>query len=361
MSDRSDSSRRQFPYPRINPAFIPVKIDENTYHIRAGPWSGPAFTVSETDEDGVIEDLFRLLDGNHHIDDIFAKFDESNPDAILSLLDRMADRNVLFDGAETETDFGDAQLLPSPRFQREDGTSLESTEALVVSAGNVGLQIAEDLLASGVGTVKFAQPLEDVQLEVSHLDGDRFHQVTEGELTSAIEDASSFVYAANREYTSLGEELSTVADETKTPWMMAQVRGFDGIVGPTVFPGETGCYHCFERRIDSNLDGNRYSAFRSGLADDHSSSAAGLPSYSRIVAGYATIDYLHLLTYGQSFTVGRAITVNLFDLSTQVDDVLKLPRCRICGKNLGEDRSRFVTVDDVAEAAKLNREYGEGE
>ncbi|WP_323171288.1 TOMM precursor leader peptide-binding protein [Natrialba sp. PRR66] len=356
MSDNIISPIGRLEKPKLNPSFIAIQADQDTYHIRAGPWTGPVLTIKETDEEDAIEDLFELLDGEHTLEEIFAAFDEEDHAAIGSLLEQLADRNIIYDGAEISTNLGGPQLMHSSRFQHESRTPLGETDALVINAGSIAVQIAQDLLESGVGTVRFAQPIPEAKADVSDFRSDgRFELVAEGDFTDAIADTTAAIYAADRAYPALGEEISKTADETGTPWMLAQVSGFDGLVGPTVFPGETGCYNCLQRRTAANINDVTYDMYRDTLSDQPGLSTEGLPSYSRMVAGYSTIDFLHLLAYGQSFTIGRSLVINFLDLSVEVNDVLRLPRCDICGKDPGDDMPRFINIRDRVKAGELGQ------
>lgn len=361
MSSGTSPVLERMEKPKLNPSFVAVQAGPNTYHIRAGPWTGPVLTIEETDEEEAIADLFDLLNGNNRLAEVFAAFDEEDHAAIAGLLEKMVDRNILYDGAEIETDHGGPQLMHSARFGHTERTGLDETEALVINAGSVGPQIASDLIASGVGTVRFAQPIPDARADVSDLQSvDRFELVPEGDCTDAIADATAAIYAADRAFPALGEEISRTADDTGTPWMLAQVSGFDGLVGPTVFPGETGCYNCLQRRTAANIDNETYELYREQLSEQHALSPKGLPSYGRMVAGYATVDFLHLLAYGQSMTVGRSLVINFLDLSVEVNDVLRLPRCDICGKEPGDDTPRFINIQDRVKAGELGRIDREG-
>lgn len=341
---------RQLEKPTLNPSVVPVSVDDDVVHVRAGPWTGPVLTLRASD-DGEVERLFGLLDGTNDLDSILDAFDPDDREAVLSVLEKMRRRNLVYDGAAVDGERGLPQLLLSPGFEEDERARLGDREALVVSAGDVGRQIASDLLDAGVGTIRFAQPLPEAAVDAPGLDAsDRVRRVESGDLTDAVERADALVYAADREYPALGEEVNRTAHAADTPWLLAQVRGLDGLVGPTVFPGETGCLHCLERRIESGVDADRYGGFRRALDAAPDATPTGLACYDRLVAGYAAVDFLHLLAFGRSFTAGRAVTVSFADLSVSVEDVLRLPRCPVCGRSRGEDRARFVGVEDLADA-----------
>lgn len=357
--DRRERLRERLTHPVVNPSFVPVMVDEDTLHVRAGPWTGPALTVEESDEEGALAELFSMLDGETHIDEVLGAFDESDHDAILGLFERMMRKHVVYDAGERPGERGWPQLVLTPEFREPNYENLAAADVLVVNAGRIGPGMAEDLVATGVGSVRFAQPLDGAARDVSHLaDEPNFAAVEDG-IDAAIADAQYVVYAADREYPDLAAAVNERAHETTTPWMVVERRGLDGLVGPTVFPGETGCYHCMTRRIEADLPADDdYRTFLDVLDGDEGPATAGLPSYSRMLAGYATVDLLHLLAYGRSFTAGRSLVVSFLDLSVEVDEVLKLPRCEVCGKRVGDDVERFVTVEDLAAATRLDRASG---
>jgi hypothetical protein len=57
-----------------------------------------------------------------------------------------------------------------------------------------------------------------------------------------------------------------------------------------------------------------------------------LPVYAEIVAGYATLAVVHFLVRGASFALGRVLTLDFDRMLIDVEDVLKLPRCPVCGR-----------------------------
>lgn len=354
---REESIRQRLTYPALNPSFVPVRVDRNTIHIRASPWTGPAMTVRETDGDEELEELFALLDGKRTVEEILAEFDEEDHDAILTLFERMVERKILYDAAEYDR-VGWPQLALSPKCSDRNYSRLESGSVLVVSDGTIGPQIALDLDRAGVGDVALF-PTEGETAETARLRDWESVTVLDGaDVDATVAESEYVVLALDAERPRLAARVNAVAHEASTPWTLVQRRGFDGLVGPTVFPGETSCYECLERRIAANLsDTKEYVAYRNQFADDESFAGVGLPAYGRMLAGYATIDVLHLLAYGQAFTAGRTITVNFLDLSTEVNDVLKLPRCSVCGAD-PDDVQRFVGIDDVVEATDLAERNG---
>jgi bacteriocin biosynthesis cyclodehydratase domain-containing protein len=352
MTDRRPSALER---PVLNPAFVAVQSAEDEVSIRAGPWSAPITTVRETEEGESIESLFEMLDGEHELEAILQRYDDDDRQAIRALLGGLRERNVVFDAAAVEGDIVRPQLAVASRFDGAEDSRIDGASALVVGVGELGVQVADDLVRSGVGSVRLVRPVAgetpsepDPTGVLDRLRDDATFVETTDDLRSELDRADAAILASDTDRPAVVSTFNEFAAAAGTPWMLAQVRGFDGLVGPVVFPGETACYRCLERRIGANLsDGGAYASYRDGIASDASQTSVGLPSFARAVAGLATVDFLYLLAYGQAFTVGRTMTVDFLTLSTEVNEVLKAPRCDVCGKTTGEDVKRHVSVDDL--------------
>ena len=359
----SKSAEAGLERPILNPAFVAVASGPNTLQIRAGPWSGRVMTIREDDEEDALETLFEKLDGEHALNEILAPYDDADREAILGLLQQLREKNVIYDAADWDGEVGRPQLQVTPRFTGETASRLEDSSVLVAGVGELGPQIAADLVRSGVGSVALTslggdttEGIKDPLGLLDRLDEEESFEVTDGDVADVLARVDAAMLATDADRPEIATAFNEFAHEAGTPWMLAQVRGFDGLVGPVVFPGETACYRCLERRIESNVqDPKAYAAYRDGLADEPTLVSVGLPSFARTVAGYATVDFLYLLAYGQAFTVGRSLVLSFLDLSMEINELLKVPRCEVCGTSPGEDVKRFVTLDDLLDSNLWNR------
>lgn len=360
-SDASDGPlaelREKLTYPTFHPSTIPVQVDPNTVHIRSGPWGGPVFTVRDTDEDDAITDVLERIDGRTHVDDITEGMSESECEEIARALAALYDSNVVYDAEEAEDDELYPHLLMKQRFQERERRRLDDQSVLLVNAGRIGPQVGEDLLSYGVGEVGFVQPVDAHAVEAPQLANDERATTYDAEsLESAVKHHDFLVYTANRMFPELETEVNELTQATNTPWVTGQILGFDGLVGPAIFPGETACFECFRSRTYSNVKNPRgYDEYCETLADDDHLATASLPGFSRMIAGLLSLDLLHLLSYGVGYTSGRVVTVDANTLEMEENEVLKLPRCEACGREPGVDVGRFLTLDDMVEADEFNQ------
>lgn len=68
-------------------------------------------------------------------------------------------------------------------------------------------------------------------------------------------------------------------------------------------------------------------------AGGHQRVFGSLPQFARIVADLAATEVLKLLTrFSPATTYGRMFTFNFLTLTREFQEILKLPRCPMCGE-----------------------------
>ena len=106
------------------------------------------------------------------------------------------------------------------------------------------------------------------------------------------------------------------------------------ILGPTVVPGETACWDCYEHRIMGVQNYFRENtAFQNFLKlnPDFDPVSSRLPALSQLLAGLAAFETVRILTEVlPPLTYGNLITLDCNTLSLEQHNVLKLPRCPTC-------------------------------
>lgn len=353
VSETVERFHERFDRPVFNPAYVPVRLDENSIHIRVGPFSGPAYTIEDDQREGTLGQLPRLLDGERDTEAVLEAFDRTNRTEIAAVLLELADNNIVYDAERVARTRSLPQLALRPQVGPSDRDRLETASVGVINDGRMGTQIAADLLESGVGSVRYVSVGREP--EVRAVDSERLKR-SDRPLADELEAVDVAVFATEDPAPTLASEFNEVAHEVGTPWLLAQVSGLDGFVGPTVFPGETACYECFAKRRRgwmANPDGYETVAHRvEGRADGVT---AKTPALARLVAGYASLDLLNLASSGQAFTTEQAIVVDGLSLSVESNGVLKHPRCETCYNAHYEDVQRFV---DRAARERYNSDGG---
>lgn len=131
------------------------------------------------------------------------------------------------------------------------------------------------------------------------------------------------------------DDLNKAALATSTPWTSgALLQRATVHVGPSVIPGQTACWKCFEYRFKSNLGVvARYDEFEAHVADmveylDH----GNIPTISAFTGSLVALEAVRLLGIPDLFvrTAGSLLTIDLWEYRLSNHPVLKLPRCPHC-------------------------------
>ncbi|PSP85002.1 hypothetical protein BRC83_03585 [Halobacteriales archaeon QS_1_68_17] len=342
MTDRAvEAALERLAYPKINPSYVPVAIDENTVHVRAGAWDGPVKTIRDPEQGERLGPLFELLDGETHVGDLLDAFDPGSRPDVAELLVRLAEDGILYDADAARP--GPPHLSIKPDFAGAEPDLPAGESVVVVTVGDLGWQVAEDLLAAGLDGLTVASTATGsraVPDSVARRDLDEI------DLSSTVREASFVVACSDRPHRDLFRRVNRAGIEGDTPWLAGQVLGCNGVVGPAVFPGETACYDCFERRMLSNVPDP--AACRRYLAAGRETGGTPDRSVVRTVAGYLGMDALHLLAFGSGYTAGRILTVDARTLSFAANDVLRVPRCTACSDHRRAVETQFLTLEDLA-------------
>jgi len=146
----------------------------------------------------------------------------------------------------------------------------------------------------------------------------------------------------------------------RKPWLLAIIDGNFGRVGPLFIPVHTACYNDY-RTLDAATTNPanpemarkyRQHILKRGAV----SFFPGLPAYAEIVAGYSSLALVHFLLRNSSFALGRVLTIDFDRMLIDVEDVLKLPRCPVCGGERSAYQPPF-SAEIVTRSSTINANY----
>lgn len=343
-------------YPVFNPTVVPTQIDENTLHIRGGPWNGPVLTLTDHEEEDIIFRLVDLIDGETHVDDVLGAFHHDDKGEVARALGQLAEKGAIHDAADYDEDSHYHHTALKPFENVEDYTAGIEVESVgVVTTSDIARHVIADVQEMPVESVTVSEPVRETSVgEVAGI------PTTDDPVEDVVADNDFVIYAAEQPYPELEELVNETTHAERTPWMSIQRLGYDGLVGPTIFPGETACYECFKARKLSNVvSWENYQAFRDAYrGGDQDASTETLPEFNRMLAGMAAMDLRHLFAHGVGYTAGRVIATSSLDLTMNADRVLKQPRCDVCGPGPAEKSSPFVSLEDFVRVNAPER-YGD--
>ena len=126
-------------------------------------------------------------------------------------------------------------------------------------------------------------------------------------------------------------------------------------LGPLYRPGITGCHACEEQAArDAYPDYDALVAYRA----ERKIVAATMGPPSGLVGSVLSMDALHLITGAATpSTQGRALVVDMRDLSTTAEELVRREDCEVCGRRLGGlgALGRPLRLGEVAHRHALGR------
>lgn len=252
-----------------------------------------------------------------------------------------------------------------PEAEVDAVSALASAAVTVVGAGAATPALVAGLASSGIGKIRL---LGDAPVQSTHVQHSRFLRRAdvskpmsdalraralppgyEGELdaTAALPETkidlqrelrgASFVVAVVTGpilFPPWMDVLNEATQDAGIPWTSAAVlEGTELHVGPTIVPGKTACYKCFELRFKSNIPSiEPYLRFEAFIRETGESRDFGLlPPLADIAGGLAaaeTISALH--PHRAPRTLGKLLTFHANSYSIDEHPVLRLPRCPSC-------------------------------
>lgn len=157
-------------------------------------------------------------------------------------------------------------------------------------------------------------------------------------------ESASFVVVAQDSVTShLLHSANEAAIKTRTPWMSVYMDGSEAVIGPAYVPGHTSCFLEFELQTEASLANvDRALTLKEQRAVDAPAQGYVLPCYVDIVCGYAVTACMHFLLTETTFTVNRAVHLDLETLELDYQSVMRIPRCPACGPFRAPYRNPFL-------------------
>jgi bacteriocin biosynthesis cyclodehydratase domain-containing protein len=371
---------------RIAEGLDAVVISDNEVLVQFGSRSFPSQLLRDTDLTGILGRIFgELQDAPKRPVDLLSVVGLEHRAEAVRLIDRLCN-----DGILVSTDKSPVDQFLAYTFNGE--TRLADASVSLVGAGPMGARIAETLLQHGIGRIRLLEGREPDEVWHALLSPSPPTGADPGESGSAsvmlrdrllglgYRGVEAFDAGVNEEAVGRAvssSDITVVALEqldiramhlinrhcigAGRPWVHSSLDGGRGVVGPLFVPGTTACYNDFrslaEAADPSPLMARAYRrhAIRRGAA----SFSPGLPAHAEIVSGFASLAVVHFLLSSTSYLLGRVLTIDFDRMLIDVEDVLKLPRCPVCGRQRSAYQPPF-SAEVVTRARTTDRKSGEG-
>jgi bacteriocin biosynthesis cyclodehydratase domain-containing protein len=342
---------------RIAEGLDAIVLSDNEVLVQFGSRSYPSQLLRDTDLTGILGTVFGLLTaGPKRRDDLLDHVEPEHRAEAAKLVDRLQDAGIL---ARTRTSPVDQYLAYTFTGQ----TDLAANSISLIGAGPIGARIAETLLQHGIGQVRLLEGrapdavwhtlvqarggdgsppagsaqamlrdrLRDLGYSgVEAVEGD----VDDASVARAVASSDLTVVALEQLDIRIAHLVNRLCIAAAKPWLHVVLDGGRSVAGPLFVPGVTACYNDF-RTLAEAADASPLMArvYRNHVARRGAATfLPGLPAHAEIVSGFASLAVVHQLLAGTSYLLGRALTISFDRMMIDVEDVLKLPRCPVCGQ-----------------------------
>jgi len=157
------------------------------------------------------------------------------------------------------------------------------------------------------------------------------------------------VVLADRKIPHLFKSVNNYCLENKTTWTLSYLTDKSCLIGPTFIPGETGCYNCYEQRmqayvadIDDFIARNNYLDMSSTLPFSHTT--YNLKIWTSMVVS-EIVNISSLINFPQ--TIGGELEYNFVLTRLRTSSFYALPSCKACSKKLNSEAYQYggITAD----------------
>jgi bacteriocin biosynthesis cyclodehydratase domain-containing protein len=333
-----------------------VFIGDSEVLVQFGTRSRPSELLRDSELTGVLRRvLFPLRYEAVGREALLREFDATERKEADAILDRLIALGIVTTPSRSPVD----QYLG---FSVEKGQHLADARVAVIGAGPLGARIAYSLVQHGVGYIRLLdervadglwrtflplasmstktddQPAQVALRDILRTVGNAEVETTAGGfesegVTTAVAEIDLAVLATEQPHPRLAHLVNRACFRANKPWIAAGIDGNLGLIGPLFLPPETPCYNDYETlarstRPDPAMDRTYH---RYLLDRGTGSFFPGVPSYADIVGGFTTVGAVQQLLQGTSHLLARLVSIDFQNMQMNAEDVLKLPRCPVCG------------------------------
>lgn len=323
--------------PRLKRAYSIIGHSRDVVELRTGVWNPRSVTLTDSSGAGKLLGLLLGLDGTVSRADL-AKREGVTRTEVEALIDHLDSIGALEEGPISVLD-----------------TYLDQVGALapaepvppvpVVVLGDSLLADEVATLLDGItpaGTVRAGAGDPAWRLLCS-LDSQAFADGLDREelIAEFAGWASRFVIFAEESINPVRfHSLNRIAVHLRFPWLHAAIDGPFLLIGPTVVPGRTACYRCFETRVAMNMrETASYQRFKEAILAGgvYDGERPVLRPLRAVLAGHVALEAVNYLHTGSTFTVDKVLGAYLPTMEIAFNEVLRLPGCADCGTVAGRD------------------------
>lgn len=327
----------------VNPNICLVRCSEDEFLARHGGNSMFSLVLADEQRTGLFGPLIDAFGKGGSLSDIsgWPRFTPDQADAARRMRDALVERGVLVpDAAEPLAAYLRVGLgtatSPAPLADR--------TVTVVADAG-LGDAVLADLRAAGVGEIRSVLAGDHAGTNGAAAVSGHHPQALPDEktLSNGFDGASAVVLAWSTFSPTLFQRVNALSLERGVPWLLGYVDGSEVVIGPSVLPGESGCYLEYGVQAEASIQQrDAYHLYREERSQPGMAHGMVISPYARVLSGFLSVVLLRMLAGAEVPTLERVIRVDFERFTVDYQRFLRLPRCPACAVNRAPYRPTFL-------------------
>jgi len=242
---------------------------------------------------------------------------------------------------------------------------LKTSRVMIIGLGGIGTWVAQGLMLAGVGQFTLVDPdvvelanlnrqcmftLADIGKPKAATIASKFTQIDacvrtkilqmkilkKDECVNAAQDATLIINCADEPHTDMLNRLVTEAGHTLgIPHILC--GGYDGhlsFIGPTIIPGKSACWYCYEHALDQQLD---HAGYEHLVITPSHIQGGNIGAISAITANYHVLEAIKVLTgFATPTMLNRAAELDFLTFGIHFRTFKKRRSCILCGSKKGK-------------------------
>lgn len=269
---------------------------------------------------------------------------------------------VIAKGSRFATQLNFFAEFETPKLSREEMQNrLKTSRVMIIGLGGVGTWMAQGLMLAGVGLFTLVDPdvvelanlnrqclftLADVGKAKAETIAGKFAQIDSGirtrilhkkilskrDCVDAAQGANLIINCADEPHTDMINRIVTEAGYTlDVPHILC--GGYDGhlsFLGPTIIPGKSACWYCYEHTLDQQLD---HAGYEHLVVTPSHIQGGNIGAISAITANYHVLEALKVLTgFAMPTMLNRAAELDFLTFGIHFRNFKKRRGCSLCGR-----------------------------
>ncbi len=342
----------------------------------------------------LVEEIFPLLDGIHHIKEVATKT-KIVEEELEKSLDNFVNHGIL---RKSETQKKRNELTTaSPVFENFlDSLGLSAEEAFkylkekritIVGLDGIGYFLIKMLIKYGVNSFNIADCLKleshdqhIYDFNTNHYIGQKRQEVvrkhliqeypdldiklitdlTKDKLREFAKDSDIIVGSYDKAYAASNYWINEVAFELDKPSLYAEIKGQKCFIGPLVIPERTACFMCYKMRniscVQDYEEAMSYEEYLNAQKTSNLSKRGFFPSNINLTASMAANEIIKfLLSLDLASIKSKILEFDVFNLNYTKHNILFKSDCPVCRKKKSWIRKHY----DVKNLIEQNHVEGD--